>query len=140
MGMHESGNLGDIFPAGVDPRKPALIVAHTPESETVISYGALWAQSQAVARGLVRAGYGRGDRIAIMAANVTDYLATYFGTMQAGCISVPVNWKLPESALHHVLQDSDAKMIFADTERLALIPAEYKPIKPSWTRARSSPR
>ncbi len=126
MGMHESSNLGDIFPAGVDPRKPALIVAHTPKSEAVISYGALRAQSQAVARGLVRAGYGRGDRIAILAANVTDYLATYLGTMQAGCISVPVNWKLPESALRHVLQDSDAKMIFADVERLAMIPAGYK--------------
>lgn len=126
MGMHESGNLGDIFPAGMDPQKPALIVAHTPDSETVISYGALRAQSQAVARGLIRAGYGRGDRIAILAANVTDYLATYFGSMLAGCISVPVNWKLPESALRHVLQDSDAKMIFADAEHLALIPAGYK--------------
>lgn len=126
MGMHESGNLGDIFAAGVDPEQPALIVAHTPESETVISYGALRAQAQAVARGLARAGYGRGDRIAILAANVTDYLATYFGTMQAGCISVPVNWKLPESALHHVLKDSDTKLIFADAERLALIPPGYK--------------
>ena len=126
MAMHESGNLGDIFPVGVDPRKPALIVAHTPASETVISYGALQAQSHAMARGLVRAGYGRGDRIAILAANATDYLATYLGTMQAGCISVPVNWKLPESALRHVLQDSDAKMIFADGERLASIPSGYR--------------
>ena len=126
MGMHESCNLGDIFPADVDPQKPALIIAHTPESETVISYGALQAQSHSVARGLARAGCGRGDHIAILAANVTDYLATYLGTMQAGCISVPVNWKLPESALHHVLQDSGAKIIFADAERLALIPADYK--------------
>ncbi len=126
MGMHESGNLGDIFPADVAPDKPALIIAHTPASETIISYGALQARSQAVARGLVRAGYGRGDRIAILAANVEDYLATYFGTMLSGCISVPVNWKLPQTALHHVLSDSDAKMIFADEERLALIPDGHK--------------
>lgn len=129
MGMHESGNLGDIFPADVDPQKPALIVAHTPESETVVTYAALQGQSQAVARGLVRAGYGRGDRIAILAANVEDYLATYLGTMLAGCISVPVNWKLPQSALHHVLADSDAKMIFADAERLASIPNGYKVVQ-----------
>ena len=126
MGMHESGNLGDIFPADVDPQKPALIVAHAADSETVISYGALQAQSQAVARGLVRDGYGRGDRIAILAANVEDYLATYFGIMQAGCIAVPVNWKLAEGALHHVLRDSDARMIFADAERLASIPDGYR--------------
>ena len=129
MGMHDSGNLGDIFPAGVDPQKPDLIVAHTPETETVVTYGALQAQSQAVARGLVRAGYGRGDRIAILAANVEDYLATYLGTMLAGCISVPVNWKLPVSALHHVLEDSDAKMIFADPERLGSIPDGYKVVQ-----------
>ncbi|MCA8926572.1 MAG: acyl--CoA ligase [Alphaproteobacteria bacterium] len=125
MGMHESGNLGDIFPAGVDADKPALIVAHTPETATTITYGALQARSQAVARGLVRAGYGRGERIAILAANVEDYLATYLGTMLAGCVSVPVNWKLPEAALHHVLGDSDARMIFADSERLGSIPEGY---------------
>ena len=126
MGMHESGNLGDIFPEGVDPQKPALIIAHTPNRDTVITYAELQAQSQAVARGLVRAGYGRGDCIAILAANVSDYLATYLGTMLAGCISVPVNWKLPQSALHHVLSDSDAQLIFADPERVASIPPGYK--------------
>lgn len=129
MGMHESGNLGDIFPAGVDPQKPALIVAHSVDSETEIPYGALKAQSQAVARGLMRDGYGRGDRIAILAANVEDYLATYLGIMLSGCIAVPVNWKLAEGALHHVLRDSDARMIFADAERLASIPDGYRVVR-----------
>jgi long-chain acyl-CoA synthetase len=123
MTMQDSGNLGDIFPSDVPLDKPALIVVHGPEAESIISYATLRDRSHAVARGLVRAGYGRGDRIAILAANVEDYLATYLGTMQAGCISVPVNWKLPEVSLHHVLRDSDALMAFAETERRASIPA-----------------
>lgn len=129
MAMLETNNLGDIWPADIQPDKPALIMVHGPDSEAIVSYGALRARSNAVARGLGRAGYKRGDRIAIMAANVDDYLATYLGTMQAGCISVPVNWKLPQSALHHVLQDSDSLMVFADHERLSSIPAGYKVVE-----------
>ena len=129
MSMLETNNLGDIWPADMQAEKPALIMVHGPESEAVITYGALKARSNAVARGLVRDGYRRGDRIAILAANVDDYLAAYLGTMQAGCISVPVNWKLPESALHHVLQDSDSLVVFVDEERLASVPAGMKTIR-----------
>lgn len=129
MAMLETNNLGDIWPAAFEPDKPALIMVHGPESEAVITYRALKARSHAVARGLVRAGYKRGDRIAILAANVDDYLATYLGTMQAGCISVPVNWKLPPSALHHVLRDSDSLMVFADAERMASVPDGMKTVQ-----------
>ncbi|HKK29572.1 MAG TPA: class I adenylate-forming enzyme family protein [Alphaproteobacteria bacterium] len=129
MRMHESGNLGDIFPVDVPPEKPALILVHGSETERVVSYAHLRARSHAVARGLVRDGYQCGDRIAILAANVEDYLATYFGTMQAGCISVPVNWKLREASIHHVLRDSDSLLVFVDGERRASVPAGVKAVE-----------
>ncbi|MGY9054770.1 MAG: class I adenylate-forming enzyme family protein [Alphaproteobacteria bacterium] len=129
MGISQSGNLGDLFPAGVDPNKPALIIALGPAEEVVTTYAGLRDRSNAVARGLVRAGYGRGDRIAILAANVTDYLPTYMGTMLAGCISVPVNWKLPPEALRHVLADSDTRMVFVDQDRVASLPKGYESVE-----------
>ena len=58
-------------------------------------------RSNAVAQALVARGYARGDRIAILAANSADYLVTYFGTMRAGMISVPVNWRFPPETVIH---------------------------------------
>jgi len=70
----------------IDPAKPALIVAHTPDTETVTSYGTLQTRANAVARALTRDSCARSERIAILAANVEDYLATYLGIMQKACL------------------------------------------------------
>ena len=56
MSMLETNNLGDIWPADMQAEKPALIMVHGPESEAVITYGALKSRSNAVARGLDRDG------------------------------------------------------------------------------------
>jgi hypothetical protein len=47
MGISQSGNLGDLFPAGVDPNKPALIIALGPAEEVVTTYAGLRDRSNA---------------------------------------------------------------------------------------------
>lgn len=120
--LPKTGNLGDLTDRSKDPNKPALIDAANFDHPIELTHGELDRRANAVARALVAKGYRRGDRIAILAANSADYLVTYFGTMRAGMISVPVNWRFPKETIAYILADCDAKMVFADGVRRENVP------------------
>ena len=117
-----TGNLGDLTDRSLDQNKHALIDASDFDNPVTLSHGELDHRSNAVARALVARGYARGDRIAILAANSADYLVTYFGTMRAGMISVPVNWRFPPETVAYILDDCDAKIVFVDETRRDAVP------------------
>jgi long-chain acyl-CoA synthetase len=115
-------NQGDAISREVPEDAPALIDAGGNGSERRYSYGDLFRMSGAVARGLQRRGLKRGERVAILSANRAEYLFTFFGAMQAGLVAVPVNWKLPAETVGFIVDDSDARLVIGDEERLTLAP------------------
>ena len=121
--MIRSRNLGDVVAGAPDPTSIALIDLSDPATPREWSYDALDRAAAAVARGLVAHGAKRGDRIAILAANRAEYLTTFLGTMRAGMVSVPINFKLPPAAIEHVLRDAGVSLVFVDAERRAAVPA-----------------
>jgi long-chain acyl-CoA synthetase len=109
---HAAPNLGLLF-REVPPEGTAILDLGAAPARK-ISYGELDRLCDAFARGLRREGLGRGDRIAILALNSWAYIVAVFGAMRLGAVPVLVNVKLPKETVAYILQDSAAKLAFAE--------------------------
>ncbi len=115
--MSDPVNLGAFVDRQGDPNRPTIIGADLDGSETILTRAALEAKADAFARGLLRHGLVRGERIAILAANQPDYVACLLGAMRAGIVPVPVNFKFPPATVAAIVADCGARLVLHDRER-----------------------
>jgi long-chain acyl-CoA synthetase len=83
-----------------------------------VSYEEFARAALAIAAALQDAGVRKGDRVAIAMRNLPEWPAAFFGCLLAGAIATLLNawWTGPE--LEYGLNDSGAKVLIADRERL----------------------
>ena len=74
-----------------------------------------------IARGLAGMGVGRGDKVAILAANSVEYLETFMGGLRAGACVVPLSTMAAADALEKMLDDCDAKVLFLSDQYRELV-------------------
>ncbi len=91
-----------------NPRKPAIIC-----DEQIVSYEALNASTDALARWLLQQGLEPGDRVAIHWMNSIETVNLYFACFKAGLIAVPVNNRLKAPEIAYILDHSKAKLCFS---------------------------
>jgi fatty-acyl-CoA synthase len=58
----------------------------------------------------------RGDRVAILAMNSTEYLLLLFAIAKLGCVAVPLNIRLTAKELEFQIKDSGARLLIAGEE------------------------
>jgi acyl-CoA synthetase (AMP-forming)/AMP-acid ligase II len=118
-----SGNLGLLFAAHAASTRPAIVDLYDPGRPQAVSFRALDALCNAVARGLRKAGLQPGDRIAIVSLNRHEFAATVLGAMRAGVVPVPINVKLPADGVRYIVADAGARVIFTEPDLKRLCPA-----------------
>jgi malonyl-CoA/methylmalonyl-CoA synthetase len=105
--------------------EPLLPALHERESEpalqvgeTALTYAGLRGAAGAVARRAAGA-----ERVGVWAEPTLETCVAIVGSLAAGAVVVPVNPKLGEAELKHVLEDSRPELLFgASRDALAMIP------------------
>jgi long-chain acyl-CoA synthetase len=120
--MARTNNLGKFFDADAAPGKVALIDISGWDKPIELTYREFDAECDAVARGLLKMGLKRGDRVGILSLNRYELLAAFLGTMRAGMVSVPISFKLARDTVEYIVQDAGLKAVFHDRDRADLCP------------------
>jgi long-chain acyl-CoA synthetase len=85
------------------------------------TYGEHDRLARVLAASLASLGVARGDRVALVSANVPEWVITWWACAVLGATLVPLNawWKAEE--LEFGLDDSGAKVLIGDARRIALL-------------------
>jgi long-chain acyl-CoA synthetase len=77
--------------------------------------------ARVLAQSLEELGVGRGDRVALVSANVPEWVVTFWAVAILGATLVPLNawWKAEE--LEFGITDSEAKVLIGDARRIATL-------------------
>jgi long-chain acyl-CoA synthetase len=89
------------------PRRIAVV-----EGPRTLTFGAIDAAANSVARFLLSRGLSPGDRVALTIANVVEFPIVYFGILKAGGAVVPLNTMLKREDVAYHLRDSGAVAYF----------------------------
>src|ERR687898_3179053 len=101
---------------GAHGGRPALVMVGE-EGVEVWTYGELVGWVRRLADGLHGAGVGRGDRVALLAANSREWVLACLAVISAGAVVVPLDAQLGDEALRHVLEDSGARHVFTTADQ-----------------------
>jgi len=112
--------LAPELPAGVGT--PGVIVAR-PEGDEVTSYFNLVDDTKQVAATLADAGVAPRTPVACLLPPSADVVAAFFGTWAADCVYVPVNPRLSDAEIHHILDEVKPAAVIARPEQLDRVKA-----------------
>jgi long-chain acyl-CoA synthetase len=105
------GGIGEW--ARATPERAALISARG-----IVSFAELDDRQKKIAGAMAEDGLVRGDRIAVLARNRSEYLEVTGGALRAGIVPVPLHHLLTEPEIAYILEDSGARWLFTDRSGL----------------------
>jgi len=98
-----------------DPQKTAVV-----DGATRVSYVDLWAQARQQAAALVSFGIRPGDAVGLLCPNVIEFPRSYYATLAAGGVVVPVHLLLTAEEMAYVLTDSRARLLICHSSQMAV--------------------
>ena len=84
------------------------------DDSSSLSYAMLERRARQVARGLMAAGVGPGDRVCYLGKNTLAYFEYFLGAVKLGAVTVPVNWRLAPPELAYLFRNSHPKMALVE--------------------------
>jgi fatty-acyl-CoA synthase len=109
--------------AQAQPEREALVYTHRAVRMT---FAALEEEARTIARGLMALGVQRGERVALWATNVPEWVVAQFALAKIGAVLVTVNTSLRAHELEYLLRQSEATTLitipgFRDLDYLAIL-------------------
>jgi fatty-acyl-CoA synthase len=94
--------------------------AGLPDHEAVVyagrglrwTFSDLEREARLIARGLIASGVARGDRVAVWATNVPEWLVLQFALAKVGAVLVTVNTSLRAREIEYLLRQSETSTLF----------------------------
>lgn len=97
--------------------------------EEPLSYGEFHERIFALAARLQNEGVVKGDRIAILGENSHHWGITYLAIVRLGAVAIPILPDLPESDVHHILNEMQIKALFTTQKQIEKIYELRKELK-----------
>ena len=88
------------------------------QEEKPLSFKEVNLLANRVANALTASGIEKGDRVAILEHNSSDYVITWFGILKASAVMAPINNAYKMDFLEYVLNNSDSKILFISEKLL----------------------
>lgn len=76
-----------------------------------VTYGEFLESVDRAARALELIGVGKGDRVALICPNSTEFVQSVFAISKLGAITVPINTMLKNEEYRYILDDCNAKVL-----------------------------
>ena len=109
-------NIGQITAktAALDPDRMAIIDI---PNDRRISYVDFDDDVKRLANALKdQCGLRPGDRVAVLAKNCAEFMQVYYACGRAGFVTQPLNWRLGEDALSHIIADGEPSVVITSDE------------------------
>jgi acyl-CoA synthetase (AMP-forming)/AMP-acid ligase II len=110
--------------AEATPDKPAFVLG-----ERVLDFATLNRRANKAANVLTSLGCVEEDRVAVMSFNSLEGAEISSGSRRAGLVIVPVNYRLRGAEIAYVLNDSGAKVAFADPDHTDVVAAAQPEVR-----------
>ncbi len=119
--MIETSNLGVLFDPENGGDRVALVDCRNWDHPITLTHRDIDTAAKACARGLLRRGLQRGDAVALLSANRSEFLIAYLGILRAGLIAVPFSYRFAPDIIAFVLADCGARHILCESPRRQLL-------------------
>jgi len=90
---------------------PESVAIEDGDTGLALTYSNLYRAASSGARLLQTLGVGHGDRIAVLAMNELSYVTLFFAAQRLGAILVPMNYRLTQREVDHIVTDCKPKLI-----------------------------
>lgn len=89
--------------------------------EEPLTYGDFHERIIALAARFLREGMQKGDHVALLSENSHNWAIAYLAIVRLGAIAVPILPDLPESDVHHILNEMQVKALFITQKQIEKI-------------------
>ncbi len=94
------------------PDETPLALRHSLRASRRWTFRELEDEARLVARGLIASGVRRGDRVAVWATNVPEWIVLQFALAKIGAVLVTVNTSLRAREIEYLLRQSETSTLF----------------------------